>query len=78
MKLKHIIRFLDMMNLDADVFVRFGEGSNEYYVPFEDLTLRDFADGIFGSKKEYTLNLKRVVTDESENPKLFVELNEDF
>lgn len=79
MKLKNILKVLGMMNLDADVYVRFGECfSNDAYVPLDELKLKDLENGIVDFDKNYILKLKSVVNTDSKLPKLYVQLDEEF
>lgn len=80
MKLKNILKVLDMMNECADVYVR-DRGNN--FIPLTDMKLMDFELGIYELDKNYKLVLEEVKQgdddDSSENcfPKLYVQLHED-
>lgn len=79
MKLKNILKVLGMMNLDADVYARFGECClNDAYIPLDELKLKDLENGIVDFDKNYILKLKSVVNTDSKLPKLFVQLDEEF
>ncbi len=82
MKLKNILKVLDMMNEHADVYVR---SRGDKYDSLHELRLMDFELGIYDLNKNYTLKLEKVkegVGDDenSDNyyPSLFVQLNEDY
>ena len=78
MKLKNILKVLGMMNLDADVYARFGECcANDAYVPLDELKLKDLENGIADLDKKYILKLKSVVNTDSKLPKLYVQLDEE-
>ena len=79
MKLKNILKVLGMMNLDADVYARFGECcSNDAYVLLDELKLKDLENGIVDFDKNYILKLKSVVNTDGKLPKLYVQLDEEF
>ena len=78
MKLKNILKILGMMNLDADVYARFGECcSNDAYVPLDELKLKDLENGIVDFDKKYILKLKSVVNTDGKLPKLYIQLDEE-
>lgn len=81
MKLKNILKVLDMMNNHADVYVR---SRGDKYDSLHELKLMDFELGIYDLDKNYTLTLEKVtegVGDENSDnyyPSLFVRLDEDY
>lgn len=82
MKLKNILKVLDMMNVHADVYVR---GRGDKYDSLHEMKLMDFELGIYDLDKNYTLTLEKVkegVGDDENSdsyyPSLFVRLDEDY
>ena len=77
MKLRNILKVLDMMDWNADVYVRFNDGE---YIPLRDLRISDIGDNFSNIDKKYTLNLDDVEDSIDENfyPKMYVQLTEDF
>ena len=81
MKLKNILKVLDMMNEHAYVFIR---GRGDKFIPLTDMKLMDFELGIYELDKNYTLKLEEVKqgdgTEFSDDyyPKLYVQLDEDY
>lgn len=79
MKLKSILKVLDMMNEHADVYVR---GRGDKYDSLHEMKLMDFELGIYDLDKNYTLKLEKVTEgdEDSDNyyPSLYVQLDEDY
>lgn len=82
MKLKSILKVLDMMNEHADVYVR---GRGDKYDSLHEMKLMDFELGIYDLNKNYTLTLEKVQEGKGDDensdsyyPSLFVRLDEDY
>ena len=80
MKLKNILKVLDMFNQTTDVFVR---SRGDKYMPLSELKLMDFELGIYDLDRNYQLVLNEVKKGEGDEnsddfyPKLYVQLIED-
>ena len=80
MKLKNILKVLDMMNQHADVYVR---GRGDRYDSLHEMKLMDFELGIYDLNKNYALTLEKVTegkgdeNSDSYYPSLYVRLDEE-